>query len=65
MYKVQIDVAAESHEQLLTALEQATSQIRAGHCSGAQLLGEGWAEYDFPVQEPLQRANKRDQPSRS
>lgn len=57
MYKAQIDVAAETREALVVALEEAAAQIKGGAVSGADLLGDGWTEYDFLVQDsalPLQ-----------
>jgi len=50
VYKAQIDLAAESHELLVEALETTLSMIRSGQTSGADLLADGLAEYDFLVQ---------------
>lgn len=63
MYKAQIDLAAESHEMLIKALETTVAMIRSGQTSGADLLADGLAEYDFLVQTPRSQPHQPHQQS--
>lgn len=50
MYKVQIDLTAETPKPLIEVLEKTYVLVRNGQTGGAEFLAGGYAEYDFLVQ---------------